>query len=343
MSWRLLELSEQPDGVPIPQLLIKPVFTPDSYIVHLTCLSNIWSEHLHLPDIVDRAALQQSPIEVSKHDTTQLAILLDNVQKSLCNADNATCRLTRDDKDAIILHTTIALPAPLDSLTWTFHLAKRSAVTLKNELILPLLISSHIQSEQVDDLIITITNKDKAINRLVDQFESSNLDLATAFPTIGAQKSGRRAIKREQAARHITALRPFDEDGWREETGRLHDTEVTTLGLFQEALMQCTAPKVPEHLRSEDGGDMWWNQVPSEFSSSRTAPRQRVKTFAPAAGIPVKATADTIEDETEDEFEVHENFKVSRLRNLCWYLLIASLDARATQENDDDWRRIHRR
>ena len=311
MSWRLLELSEQPNGTPIPQLLIKPVFTSDSYIVHLTCLNNIWSEHLNLSNIVDRAALQQSPIEVSKHDTTQLAILLDNVQKSLCNADNATCRLTRDDRDAIILHTTITLPAPLDSLTWTFNLAKRSAVTLRNELILPLLISSHIQTEQISDLIMTISGKDRAIARLVDQFEFSNLDLASAFPTIGAQKSGRRAIKREQAARHVTALRPFQEDSWREEMSQLHDTDVTTLGLFQEALMQCTTPRVPEHLRSEDGGDMWWNQVPSEFSSSKVAPRRTANPPVPVAVVPTKTVPDAVEDETEDEFEVHEHFKVS--------------------------------
>jgi hypothetical protein len=306
MSWRALDLSEQPTGASIPQLLIKPVFTPDSYIVHLTCLSNIWSEHLHLSGIVDRAALQQSPIEVSKHDTTQLAILLDNIEQSLCNADNATCRLTRDDTDGLILHTTISLPAPLDSLTWTFNLTKRSSVTLKNELILPLLISSHIQNEQINDLIITVSGKDRAINRLVDQFESSNLDLAAAFPSIGALKSGRRAIKREQAARHVNALKPFQEDTWREETGRLNDAEITNLGLFQEALVQCIVPRVPAQLTSEDGGDTWWAKVPSQFSSSKIAARGIAKAPAPA-----KTVTDTIEDETEDEFEVHEHFKVS--------------------------------
>ena len=67
--WRVLELCEQPDGKHIPQLLIKPAFDLDSYIVHLTDLSNIWCEELDVYGIVKRAAQEQSPIEVSKQDT----------------------------------------------------------------------------------------------------------------------------------------------------------------------------------------------------------------------------------------------------------------------------------
>ena len=135
-SWRVLELSEQPDGEPIPQLLVKPAFNSDSYTVFLTCLTNIWSEDLDLHAIVRRAAQQQSPIEISEQDTTQLNILLDNLSTCLSGSDDAECRLTRNGADGITLHTMIRLPEPLDSLTWEFHLQRRSPVTLKNELIL---------------------------------------------------------------------------------------------------------------------------------------------------------------------------------------------------------------
>lgn len=310
-SWRVLELSQQPDGEPIPQLLVKPAFKAESYTVYLTCLTNIWSEELDLAGIVHRAAEQQSPIEVSEQDTAQLAILLKNVQNSLeISENNGECRLTREGTDGITLHTTIPLPHPLDSLTWKFHLHKRTSVTLKNELILPLLVSSHIQYERINDLVTTIKNKDNAIARMLDQFESSNLDLAAAFPSIGGLKTGRKTIKREQAARHVPALRPFQQDVWRDETAQLADSDVTTLGLFQEALAQCT-PDVPSNLEAEDGTENWLAAVPSRLTY--TKPAVKIKTIEPTPVFqPPKHGHESspIDDDTEDEFEVHHNFKV---------------------------------
>lgn len=312
-SWRVLELTEQPEGEPIPQLLVKPAFKTDSYTVHLTCLTNIWSEELDLTGIVDRAAEQQSPIEVSKQDTAQLAILLDNVRNSLGSSDDVECRLTREGTDGITIHTTIRLPEPLDSLAWRFRLQKRTSVTLKNELILPLLVSSHIQYERINDLVTTIENKDKAITRMVDQFESSNLDLAAAFPSIGGLKTGRKTIKREQAARHLPALRSFQRDVWREETAQLADSNVTTLGLFQEALIQCT-PDVPPSLQADDGAEDWLPKVPSRLTYAKPAVKIRTREPAPVFQQPKHGhESSPVDDDTEDEFEVHENFKVGRL------------------------------
>lgn len=316
-SWRVLNLSEQPDGEPIPQLLVKPAFRSDSYTVHLTCLTSIWSEELDVVAVVDRAAEQQSPIEVSKQDTAQLAILLDNVQKSLGTTDEAECRLTREGSDGITLHTTIRLPEPLDSLTWKFHLQKRTSVTLKNELILPLLVSSHIQYERINDLVTTIENKDKAITRMLDQFESSNLDLAAAFPSIGGLKTGRKLIKREQAARHLPALRPFRPDVWREETAQLADSDITTLGLFQEALVQCT-PTVPSSLEADDRDEHWLSAVPSRLAFAKPAVKIKTREPAPPFQPPKHGhESSPVDDDTEDEFEVHENFRVSKIR--AWY------------------------
>jgi hypothetical protein len=307
--WRVLELSEQPDGEQIPQLLVKPVFNANSYTVHLTCLSNIWSEELDLDGIVDRASNEQSPIEVSQQDTAQLAILLDNVKGSLTNSDDATCRITRSGTDGVTLHTTIALPKPLDCLTWRFHLSKRTSTTLKNELILPLLLSSHIQHERTTKLISTINDKDKAITRLVDQFDSSNLDLAAAFPIISGLKSGRKTIKREQAAKHIPALRPFREATFKEDTGQLKDSEVTTLGLFQEALSECT-PRVPSALKTEEEDVAWWKGVPDHLSKPKVTSKSEAKKSVPMLEL-ARSDIGSGDDETEDEFETHENFRVS--------------------------------
>lgn len=310
-SWCVLELTEQPEGQPIPQLLVKSAFRSDSYTVYLTCLTNIWSEELNFIDIVDRATEHQSPIEISKQDITQLAILLQNIKNSLGGSEDTERRLTRDGSDNITIHTTTRMPEPLDSLTWKFHLRKRTSVTLKNELILPLLVSSHIQYERINDLVTTIENKDKAINRMVDQFESSNLDLAAAFPSIGGLKAGRKMIKREQAARHIPALRPFQHDVWKEETAQLIDPDVTTLGLFQEALVQCT-PKIPLNLQADEGTENWLSAVPSQLTHAK--PAVKVMNTEPAlVFLPPKHGHESspANEDTEDEFEVHENFKVS--------------------------------
>jgi hypothetical protein len=329
-SWRVLELTEQPDGEPIPQLLVKPAFRPDSYTVFLTCLTNIWSEDVDLNGIVDRAIEQQAPIEVSKQDTAQLAILLENVKNSLGSSEEAECRLTREGTDGITLHTTIRLPEPLDSLTWKFHLQKRTSVTLKNELILPLLVSSHIQYERINDLVTTIENKDKAITRMVEQFESSNLDLAAAFPSIGGLKTGRKLIKREQAARHVPALRPFQQDVWREETAQLADSDVTTLGLFQEALVQCT-PDVPPSLQADDGAEDWLSEVPSRLTYAKSAFKIKIREPASPFQPPRHGheSSPVLDDDTEDEFEVHENFKVRMTHSMKW-MCTDSRNRRAT-------------
>jgi hypothetical protein len=307
--WRVLELSEQPDGKQIPQLLIKPAFDLDSYTVHLTDLSNIWSEELDVHGIVKRAALEQSPIEVSKHDTAQVAILLEHVKKPLLSAENSTCRVTRNDTDGITLHTSISLPEPLDRLTWKFHFEKRTSTALKNELILPLLVSSHIQNERITGLISTIAAKDKIITRLVDQFETQGLDLAAAFPSVGGTKAGRKPVKREKAGKHVPALRPFREEAWRQDTEQLQDTNLTTLGLFQEALAQST-PRVPLQLKSDDRETTWWTAVPTQLSISKAPVKSKVKETIPTA----KSTESVVDsgDETEDEFETHENFNVSQ-------------------------------
>jgi hypothetical protein len=311
--WRALGLSDQPDGEQIPPLLIKPHFGSDTYTIFLTDLSNIWSEELDVAGIVDRALQQKSPIEVSKQDTAQIAILLENVQHSLAVNDATSCSMTGAGGDGITLHTAISLPEPLGSLQWEFQLGKRTAVTLKDELILPLLVSSQIQHGRLHDLVSTITEKDRIITRLMDQYESSNLDLMAAFPSVGGLKSSRKVVKREQVAKHVPSFQVFDKDRWRRETTELHDTTVSTLDLFQEALSECTS-KVPSRLLSDNGSHLWWNKIgtalkPLGSNSNRRGRANTTNLELASKSKPVEPECDA--DETEDEFEVHENFKAS--------------------------------
>ncbi|KAL6706936.1 hypothetical protein ACN47E_004886 [Coniothyrium glycines] len=302
--WRVLHLTEPDEQARLPQLLVKPDFGADSYTVHLTDLTNIWREELDLHAIVARAAEEQSPIEVAKQDAAQLAHLLEHVKKALGSSDDATCRVTRSTIGDLTLHAVIALPEPLDSLAWTFHFSKQSTVTLRNELILPLLVSSHIQHERIASLVAVIAEKDRAITRLVDQFESSNLDLAAAFPSVSSLKLGRKTVKREQAAKHVPALQPFREHTWRQATEQLENLDLTTLGLFQEALAQNT-PTVPRQLLVSDDRSPWWTTLPDRLDRSIFPAPKTAKTSVQK--VRHEPTIDTDEEETEDEFETHNH------------------------------------
>lgn len=307
--WRILQLSEK--STTIPQLLIKTQFDASSYSVLLTDLTNIWSEDLELPGVVRRVSDVESPIEVSERDTSQLATLFDHVQKSLSGSIYSTATISKDKLDNVVLHTSVSLPEPLDSLTWKFHLVKGTAAALKNELILPLLLSSHIQHKRTSSLLSVISDKDRAITRLVDQYESSNLDLAAAFPSIGNAKSGKRVVRREQAARHIPGLQNFDPVMWKRETAGMVDTDVSTLDLFQEALSECTSIIPPKLKAGDDENYYWWEHL--ESSMSKSGAGSRAKIVREEAAIPPRAPvsdSETEEEETEDEFETHDNFKV---------------------------------
>ena len=311
--WRILELPGQAQDGTLPQLLIKPQFRQNAYTVFLTDLTSIWSEELSLKDIVRRAIDVESPIEISERDTAQLAILFENVQKSLVPDQNASCHVTRSESDdEVVLHTTINLPEPLDFLTWRFHLRKKSAVTLRNELILPLLVSSHVQFERISGLLSIISDKDRAITRLVDQYEASNLDLATAFPNLSSAKSNRKIVKREQAAKHIAGLQQFDSNAWKHETADAVDADVSTLGMFREALSE-SAPTVPAKLIGDEEDVLWWEHLPTVPPERVTVMRTTAKLASSKRSANVQhevSGSETEEEETEDEFETHENFKV---------------------------------
>jgi hypothetical protein len=157
--------------------------------------------------------------------------------------------------------------------------------------------------------------------RLVDQFESNNMDLAAAFPSVGGTKVGRKLVKREQAAKHVPALRPFREEAWRQDTEQLEDTNLTTLGLFQEALAQST-PRVPSQLKSGDRENTWWTAVPTQLSPLNALAKSKLKKSIQAAKVTESAAGSG--EETEDEFETHENFNVCACRQYEAKLLTIS-------------------
>ncbi|KAF2205516.1 XLF-domain-containing protein [Delitschia confertaspora ATCC 74209] len=289
-SWRLLNLTDTHEQ--LPQLLIRSEFGRKGYTIFLTDLCHIWREELGFDEIVERVSQEECPIEVSDNDSTQLPILLKNIQKSLTTFNESTCNITRNSDESIVLHTITILPEPLDALRWKFYLQKCELITLKNELVLPLLVNSQIQYHRISSLISAIEEKDKVITRLLDQYESSNLDLANAFPSVAGSKA-RRPVKREQAMNHVSGLRPFDAVALLEESRQLDDKHFSSTIFFQQALPQ-HGLKVSTQLRSEGDGNSWWMAIPNTLTASRVLANQPTKPTASA----VKEVSD---DETSDD------------------------------------------
>lgn len=299
--WTELELTESPEQV--PKLLIKAEFRRKGYTIFLTDLTYIWKEELDLDAIIERATEEESPIEVNQHDTLQLSILLDNIQRSVQGAKGSTCHVARHYEDGIALHTTSILPEPLDALRWKFYLRKDKAIALRDELISPLLVHSQIQHRRIASLVKMLQDKDKAISRLLDQYESLNLDLATAYPVIGGQRSGRKPVRREQAMKHVPALQPFEEARWEESSKQIEEDDFSSAAFFQEA--------IPHHhvslatsLRFNDEDEVWWTSIPKRLPTGAHSPKRAAKSSK-------KMGVHTVDDETtEDDAEEEEAFEV---------------------------------
>jgi len=301
-SWRVLELTDPPDQ--LPRLLIRPVFGRRSYTIILTDLGNVWKEELDFNGIIERATQEESPIEVTAHDTSQLSILLENIQNSLLASSNCTCHITRDSEENLIIHTALSLPEPLGSFTWRFYLTKHPINVLKDEFILPLLVNSQIQHRRIAALISTIQEKDKAITRLLDQYESSNLDLTAAFPALGGPKSMRgRHVKRDYALKHVPGLARFDETKWMESSIQFDEDDFSPTTFYEEALPQHRL-KVAAQLKSEGLNETWWKDIPKTLDVRKQTTKKVKKSSK------LESPPSSEDNSTEDEFEDPEAFEV---------------------------------
>ncbi|OCK83388.1 XLF-domain-containing protein [Lepidopterella palustris CBS 459.81] len=255
--WIPLQISNSSRHV--PQLLIKASFNADSYSIFVTDLCHIWSEELNKSEIVERASNTDTSIEVTRRDTSQLRLLLENIAKSLKDFQNVKRRLLHDNEDGLILRTTISLPEPLDALHWSIHLKCLTSDDLKRELILPLLASSYVQHQHVKSLISIIEHKDQAISKLLHELESSGIDLSAAFPSLSGARSTRKVIKQDYAAQHIPGLGAFDENKWRQ-TPISQEQIKASLAEVMQGLLPEPDMSTLRHLK-ERSGEQWWTHL----------------------------------------------------------------------------------
>ena len=209
-AWKPLTLQESND---VPTLLAKSSFTSSGYTVHVTDLSCVWSETLDRKQVIRRALNENTSIDPSE-DASQLRILLKNIGEALSGQENTALSLVSHGGKQLVLQATAQLPAPLEPLEWTFQLGSLPVTDLRNEIILPLIVSAHIQNERMQHLILEIQDKDRVISKLLDRMESSGADIASIFPGATGAKLSKKVTAREQAAKVVKGLGVFDSEHW---------------------------------------------------------------------------------------------------------------------------------
>jgi hypothetical protein len=116
MSWKPLQLSAYA-GTHLPPLFILATFALDSYSIHLTDLTHIWSESLTKRAIIRRSREENTSIDPSDGD--QFRIFVDKIKLGLGGAKDTTLALTISadaDRPSLILNITTNLPGGLAPL-----------------------------------------------------------------------------------------------------------------------------------------------------------------------------------------------------------------------------------
>jgi hypothetical protein len=219
ISWKLLDLGRLADAH-MPPLLISKSFEADSYTIHLTDLTHIWSESLDHDGIVGRAEEESTSIDPS--DSSQLQILLEKLGLALSSGPNTTLSLHIPSspgraRPIISLNLTIKLPGGLAPLVWPIHLSAAPQSVLTSQLTVPLLLAQHARVSEIEGLKEVVREKDHVIQKLLDRLETQGTDVGQVFPQ--ATGRGGRKVDRKQAEEKVRGLGPFDMEAWRKRLG----------------------------------------------------------------------------------------------------------------------------
>ncbi|KAF2221683.1 XRCC4-like factor-domain-containing protein [Elsinoe ampelina] len=208
-SWRPLSATGPTDG-----FLIKYAFEVTGYQVFLTDLREVWEERLDRDAILTRAGDTHCPIDASE-DESQQKILLEKLAKAIRGEGGATVSFHRRGRDdAVILDLQAPLPSPLPELKWQCTLLPKGPESLLDNVTSGLIQQLHRRNQDVADLHDVISSKDNIIKKLLDRLESMNIDLTTVFPGISNLRLSSKTSQRDQIARHVKGLQPFEQESW---------------------------------------------------------------------------------------------------------------------------------
>ncbi|OJD40799.1 dna double-strand break repair and vj recombination xrcc4 [Diplodia corticola] len=257
------------DGAPAscPPLFAKTQFTANSYVVFLTDLRHVWKESMDRRNICKQALLEETPIDPTE-DATQMHLLLDRIRDAIEARAGTRRQLLKDIKDprALRLHISASLPGSLRDLQWMMNCKRLPPISLQHHLVSPLIRKTYHHMQQVDDLIARLAAKDHVISKLLDRLEASGSDVTSVFPGATGPKGSKRLTPREQAARQVHGLGPFDSKRWQQSRIESQTTRMLDASLHQVlGLLSASTEYVDGEM---DTDDLWPSTLPSAVSDS---------------------------------------------------------------------------
>lgn len=211
--WKPLYLSAAA-AAHVPPFLLSAALNADAYTIHLTDLTNIWSESLDRRGIIRRSEEERTSID--PNDDDQFRILLEKIRLGLEGRKDTTSALTinaDDGRPTIILNLTVPLPGGLAPLQWPVRLSAAPQSVFASQLTMPLLGAQHAQMQEIKGMGELLEAKDHVIQKLLDKLESIGTELSQIFPQL-AGRAGRK-IERKQAEERVRGLGGFDMETWR--------------------------------------------------------------------------------------------------------------------------------
>lgn len=212
----------------VPPFLLYAALDARSYTIHLTDLTNIWSESLDRRAIIHRS--QEEGTSIDPSDDDQFRILVEKIRLGLEGQKGTTSALTitaDDDRPTIILNLTVPLPGGLAPLQWPIRLSASPPSTFMSQLTIPMLRAQHARMQEVEGLGEVLEAKDHVIQRLLDKLEQQGTELGQIFPQL-AGKAGRK-IDRKQAEERVRGLGKFDMETWKKTLDSEKSQEVSQL------------------------------------------------------------------------------------------------------------------
>ncbi|KAF3004487.1 hypothetical protein E8E14_006865 [Neopestalotiopsis sp. 37M] len=277
-NWRPL-----PSFQNVPPLLVRLVFTLQSYSVHITDLANLWVEDLDRKGIGRRSLNEDTSIDPTE-GPDQMRMLLTKIQAALDPSapdhDQTSISIATVPKNGdtvLALTITCQLPDGLKPLVWTFQMSKCPTTSIAPELVLPMVQKLQTRTQQIDELVKLMKVKEGIIDKLIDKLDRAGLGLENVWNVL----SSKRNPSREYAEEKITGLAPLKQESW-----QLPDLPRTQeldgiVSLATTALIGPENSKSPE-ARPSDVLDDWWGRL-------GTKPVKSVPRTTPSSGSTVKA------------------------------------------------------
>lgn len=283
--WELLNLNREG----LPRLLVKYVIAEAGYTVSITDLANIWIESLTNLQIIANADQQSCSINPGD-DAAQFRIFLQKIRDVLRHEQGTSVRIGLQAPDDLTLALKAPLPFPLPPFEWTMTLSKSTSTELVSEVISPLLLLAHQQQQQLNYLLGQLRKKDHVMSRLLDKMEATNTDLGTVFPGVSGGRNSQRSLKRNQVARHLPEIAPFQPGSELQHSGG-----IPPIDALYGVLRDVSSDKA--WVLAEPSEDAWWQDITKQQGSITVNPAM---------------TADLDDDETDDDLDFQVSIMVCR-------------------------------